>query len=87
MLGNHTMTDDFYVVEIEDTNIILGAQWLISLGKHFVNYQSMDLEFRVENGRKVVFRGMSNGSHGIVSARRMESIFKYGTKYFPDIDL
>jgi hypothetical protein len=44
-LGNYTVTDDFYVVELADTNIILGVQWLVSLGKHFVNYQAMELEF------------------------------------------
>jgi hypothetical protein len=45
-LGNYTVTDDFYVVELPDTNIILGVQWLVSLGKHYVDYQAMELEFR-----------------------------------------
>jgi hypothetical protein len=37
-LGNYTVTDHFYVVELPNTNIILGVQWLISLGKHYVDY-------------------------------------------------
>ena len=33
-LGNHTITDNFYVV-----NVVLGVQWLYYLGEHTVNYQ------------------------------------------------
>ena len=36
-LGNYIVTNDFYVVELPDTNIILGVQWLVSLGKNYVN--------------------------------------------------
>jgi hypothetical protein len=31
VLGNHTTTDDFYVMELPDTNVILGVQWLVSI--------------------------------------------------------
>jgi hypothetical protein len=79
VLGNYTVTDDFYVVELPDTNIILGVQWLVSLGKHYVNYQAMELEFRAADGRKVVLRGMTSGAPRIVSAQWMESIFRHGT--------
>jgi hypothetical protein len=38
----------------------------------------MDLEFKVINGRKVVFRGMPNDSPMIVSTKWMEGIFIQG---------
>jgi hypothetical protein len=66
------VTDDFYVVELPDTNIILGVQWLVSLGKHYVDYQAMELEFRTTDDKKVVLRGMSNDAPRIVSAKQME---------------
>jgi hypothetical protein len=69
-LGNYTVTDDFYVVELQDTNIILGVQWLVSLGKHFVDYQAMELEFKAVDGRKVVLRGMSNDAPRIISTKQ-----------------
>jgi hypothetical protein len=65
-LGNYMVTDDFYIVGLPDTNIILGVQWLVSLGKHYVDYQAMELEFRAANGRKVVLRGMTSGAPRIV---------------------
>ena len=31
-LGNHTITDNFYVVNLADTNVVLGVQWFYSYG-------------------------------------------------------
>jgi len=33
-MGKHTVTDDFYVVGIGETVIVLGIQWLHSLGRY-----------------------------------------------------
>ena len=40
-LGNHTITDNFYVVNVADTNVVLGVQWLYSLGDHTVTIKSL----------------------------------------------
>ena len=34
-----TLTDDFYVIEFADTNVVLGVYWLYSLGRFVMNYQ------------------------------------------------
>jgi hypothetical protein len=44
-LGNYVLTDEFYVVKISDTNVVLGVQWLYSLGRYSTNYQTMEMEF------------------------------------------
>jgi hypothetical protein len=31
-LGNYTMRDTFYVVDLSDIDVVLGVQWLITLG-------------------------------------------------------
>jgi hypothetical protein len=31
-LGNYTMRDTCYVVDLADTDVVLGVQWLITLG-------------------------------------------------------
>jgi hypothetical protein len=61
-LGNYTLTDTFYVVELSDTNVVLGAQWLYSLGEIGFNYQTLTMSFRDVNGSQVVLRGMSIGA-------------------------
>ena len=77
MMGNHIVTDEFYVVDLGDIHAILGVQWLQSLGKYSQNFQTMELKFRDADGRRVVLRGMASKAPKIVSARRMESIFRH----------
>ena len=37
-LGNYQMTDSFYVVDVADTDVILGIQWIYSIGKNTTYY-------------------------------------------------
>lgn len=77
MMGNHTVIDDFYVVDLGDIHAILRVQWLQSLGKYSQNFQIMELRFRDANGCRVVLRGMASKAPNIVSTRHMESIFRH----------
>lgn len=77
IFGNYIVTNDFYVVDLGDANVILGIQWLHSLGKCSQNFQTMELKFRAVDGKKVVLWGMENGALKIVSSKRMESIFRH----------
>ena len=36
-LGNYQMTDSFYVVDVADTHVVLGVQWLYSIGKYTID--------------------------------------------------
>jgi hypothetical protein len=76
-LGNYTVRDTFYVVDLSDTNVVLGVQWLITLGKITTNYQTLEMGFIDSDWKRVVLRGMSTGEPMIVSAKRMERIFKH----------
>jgi hypothetical protein len=40
-LGNYTVRDTFYVVDLSDTNVVLGVQWMITLGKITTNYPNL----------------------------------------------
>jgi hypothetical protein len=77
-LGNYTLTDTFYVVDLSETDVVLGVQWLYSLGKISTNYQTLTMSFKDANDTKVVLRGMSTGAPRTVSAKRMERIFRHG---------
>ena len=71
-LGNYTFTSDFYVIDLADIDMVLGVQWLCSLGKHTMDYQTLEMEFKAPNGSKVVMRGVTKGGPQVVFARRME---------------
>ena len=72
------MRDTFYVVDLVDTDVVLGVQWLITLGNISTNYQTLEMGFRDSEGKKIVLRGMSIGPPRIVSVKRMERIFCHG---------
>jgi hypothetical protein len=75
-LGRHELIQDVYVMDLPDTNIILGVQWLNTLGPITTNYKTMEMSFTEEGGRKVVLRGMTGNAAKVVTAKRMEAIFQ-----------
>jgi hypothetical protein len=75
-LGRHELVQDVYVMDLLDTNLILGVQWLSMLGHITTNYKTMEISFTEEGGRKVVLRGMTGNSTKVVTAKRMEAIFR-----------
>jgi hypothetical protein len=62
-LCNYTLTDTFYVVDLLDIDVVLGVQWLYSLGEIGFNYQMLTMSFRDASGSRVVLRGMSVNSN------------------------
>jgi hypothetical protein len=75
-LGRYTLTQDFYVVNIPDTNIILGVQWLSTLGPITTNYKTMEMSFNTEEGKRVTLKGMTRDSPRIVTTKKMHAIFR-----------
>jgi hypothetical protein len=57
-MGNYSMIDDFFVVNIPDTNVVLGVQWLYSIGRYTIDQRTMEMEFTGPDGKKVVLRSM-----------------------------
>jgi hypothetical protein len=75
-LGRHDLAQDFYVMDLLDTNIILGVQWLSTLGPITTNCKTMEMSFTEENGEKVVLRGMTGNTPRVVTTKRMDAIFR-----------
>jgi hypothetical protein len=75
-LGRHELVQDVYVMDLPDTSIILGVQWLSMLGPITTNYRTMEMSFTEEGGRKVVLRGMTVNAAKVVTSKRMEAIFR-----------
>jgi hypothetical protein len=60
-LGNYMLTNDFYMGELEKSNVVLGVKWLYSLKDFKLNYQEMRMEFIDTRGQQVILRCMSLG--------------------------
>jgi hypothetical protein len=70
--------DTFYVVDLSDTDVVLGVQWMITLGKITTNYQTLEMGFKDQDGKKVVLRGMPTREPRTVLAKSVERIFIHG---------
>ena len=72
--------DDFYVVDVPDMSIVLGVQWLYSIGKYSTNYQTLEMEFRAPDGKRVVLRAMPNEASGSSTTKGVTIIFRHEDK-------
>ena len=77
-MGNYTVTDNFFVVDFLVSHVVLGVQWLYSIGTHTVNYQDLELAFTGPNGKKVKLRGMHAYPPKVVTSNQMEADLRHG---------
>ena len=79
MMGTYTLTDHFFVANIPDTNMVLGVQWLITLGKVTTDWKALEMEWDDEKtGKHEKIRGQHTYLPQTVSAHRMEAVFRKG---------
>ena len=78
-MGTYSLTDHFFVVDISNTNIVLGVQWLITLGRVTIDWQTLEMEFvDKKSGKQVMLKGMHTYPPQTVYAHRMEADFRRG---------
>jgi hypothetical protein len=77
-MGNYTLIDDFFVLDVLDTNVVLRVQWLYSIGKYTTDQRTMEMEFIGPNGKKVVLWAMHQYLPKIVSSHSMEVVMWHG---------
>ena len=67
-IGNSTITDNIYVVNVVDTNVVLGFQWYYCLWEDIVNYQVPEMSFKNLEGKPILLRGIHTPkSSGVLS--------------------
>jgi len=74
--GDQTMVCACYVPELSvttGTNMVLGVQWLITIGKVTIDWKALEMEWDDEK-----IRGQHTYPPQIVSAHRIEAIFRKG---------
>lgn len=77
-MGNYSMTDHFFVVDIPDTNVVMDVQWLYSLGRGTTDWRKLEMEFTGPDGKLVVLWGMHSYPTQTVSSHRMEIDLRHG---------
>ena len=77
-IGNYTFVDSFYVVDVADTNVVLGVKSLYSIGEHSVNYQILEMKFQDSIGVLRVVRGQHTYPKQVVNCNSMRYILRHG---------
>jgi hypothetical protein len=72
------MTDDFFMVDVPDTNVVLGVQWIYSIGRYTTDQRTVETEFTGPNRKKVVIRSIHQYPLKIVSSHSMEEVLRHG---------
>ena len=66
------------MVDVVDTNVVLGVQWLYSIGEHSVNYQIPAMNFQDSIVVLRVVRGQHTYPKQVVNCNSMRSILRHG---------
>lgn len=74
-LGGHTITRNFFVVNLEN-DIILGMSWINSLGRFTMDSPNREICFQHE-GREITLKGIPDSSPKIVSCNKMDKILRH----------
>ena len=64
-------------MDVVDRHVVLGVQWLYSIGKYTTGYWEMEMEFEGPDNKWVVLRGMNTYPPKLVCSRRMEAILRH----------
>ena len=76
-LGNHTITDNFYVVNVDNKNLVLGVKLFYYLGDNIVKYQVPEIRFKNSEGKPILLRGMHTYPNQVVSSHTMRYILRH----------
>ena len=80
-MGTYTLTDHFFVVDIHDTNVILGVQWLITLGKVTTDWETLQMEWVDRKSGKVqIIKGMHTYPSHTISTQKKNMDLRSGSK-------
>ena len=72
-MGTYTLIDHLFLVDIPDTNVILGVQWLITLGKVAIDWEDLQMEWvDKKSGETQMIKGMHTYRSHTTSTQRIE---------------
>jgi len=77
-IQNYSMIDHFFVVDVSDTNMVMGIQWLYSLGWVTIDSRELEMELKVLDGKLLVLLGMHSYPPQTVSTHKMEAELRHG---------
>ena len=75
-VNNYAFKEDFYVVPMGDTNIVLGMSWLHDIGEFTLNLKEMEMRFKV-NRKTQILKAIRDNDVIMVSFWRMAKLIRH----------
>jgi hypothetical protein len=76
-IGQYHMKYHMFSIDMGGCDIVLGAEWLRTLGPILMDFKELTMQFNQE-GQQYKFQGIIVGSSEIISSHHMENILKKG---------
>jgi hypothetical protein len=76
-IGDYHLKYHMFAIEMGSCDIVLGANWIRTLGPIFMDFKELTMQFDQE-GQQYKFQGIIVGSPEIISSHRMENMLKKG---------
>jgi hypothetical protein len=80
-MGDYQLDTPMYVISMGVADIILGVQWLTTLGTIKMNFQDLFMRFQSE-GKTIELRGLKEKSPHIVSSHQLQTLLQKGADGF-----
>ena len=59
-------------------NMVVGFQWLYSIGEHSMNYKIPQISFKDADGKSIVLKGMNTYPSQLIYPNSMRNILRHG---------
>lgn len=77
-MGNYSVINNLFFIDVQDTNVVMGVQWLYLLVHVAIDWKKLETKFVGPGGKLVVLRGMHSYPLQTVSTHRMEDNLRHG---------
>ena len=74
-IGEYHLKTHMFVIEMGSCDIVLGAEWLCTLGLITMDFKELYMGF-MQEGQKHTFKELTSGSPKIISFHHMEKLKK-----------
>jgi hypothetical protein len=74
-IGDHHLKSHMFSIDMGSCDILLGANWLMTLGPIIMDFKELTMEFDQE-GHQYRFQGIIVGSPDIISSHCMQNMLK-----------
>ena len=78
-MGEYVMNRPMIVIPVGGADVVLGIQWLQSLGTMAFNFQELFMKFSLE-GKEIELRGITGKPGKVISSNCMKKLLKNGNQ-------